>query len=312
MHDLIREHARALAGHDADRDQATERLLEYYQYTAARADAPITRQTRPAPAAAEGSVPAAVPTLANRVQALAWARAERPSLIATLDYATATGQHARVIGLTAGLAALLQSDGPWAEAITRHQAAIQAARHLGDWLGQANALHDLGDVRRLTDDYPAAARAQEQALGIYRDLGDRLGQANVLRELGAVRRLTGNYPAAAQALEQALGLYRDIGNRNGEAEALNEKGTLHRVSGDLAQAEGCHQQALDLARAIASSRNQAHALAGLGRCALAAGHATRAEALLRQALEIFQRIGTAEANDVARELTTFTEAWPPA
>jgi hypothetical protein len=83
MDDLIREYARALAGRaDADRDQATERLLEYYQYTAARADALITRQARPAPAAAEGPVPAAVPALANRVQALAWARAERPSLIA--------------------------------------------------------------------------------------------------------------------------------------------------------------------------------------------------------------------------------------
>jgi len=103
----------------------------------------------------------------------------------------------------------------------------------------------------------------------------------------------------------------DIGNRNGEAEALNDQGTLHRVSGDLAQAQRCHQRALDLARAIASSRNQAHALAGLGRCALAAGHATQAEALLRQALEIFQRIGAAEAHDVARELTAFTEAGPP-
>ena len=112
MHDLIREYARALAGRaDADRDQATERLLEYYQYTAARADALITRQAA-LPRPREGSVPAAVPALANRVQALAWARAERPCLIATLDYATATGQHARVIGLTAGLAALLQSDGP--------------------------------------------------------------------------------------------------------------------------------------------------------------------------------------------------------
>ena len=212
MHDLIREYARALAGRaDGDRDQATERLLEYYQYTAARADALITRQARPTSVAAEGPVPAAVPTLASREQALAWARAERPSLIAILDYATATGQHARVIGLTAGLAALLQSDGPWAEAIIRHQVAIQAARHLSDRLGQANALHDLGDVRRLTDDYPAAAQAQEQALGLYRDLGDRLGQANVLRELGAVRRLTGDYPAAAQAQEQALGLYRSVG-----------------------------------------------------------------------------------------------------
>jgi len=113
-------------------------------------------------------------------------------------------------------------------------------------------------------------------------------------------------------LEEALDIYRDIGNRNGEAEALNDTGALHRISGDLARAQRCHQQALDLARVIASSRNEAKALAGLGRCALAAGHSTQAGVLLRQALEIFRRIGAAEADDVARELTALTEASPPA
>ena len=42
MHDLIREHARALAGRldpDHDRDDAVIRLLDYYHHTAARADA---------------------------------------------------------------------------------------------------------------------------------------------------------------------------------------------------------------------------------------------------------------------------------
>ena len=171
LHDLIREHARALAGRldpDRDRDGAVARLLDYYQHTAARADALIARQARPAPAAADGTIPAAVPDLADREQALAWARAERASLLACLDHATATGQHARVIALTVGLAGLLRRDGPWADAITRHTAAIQAAWHLGDRLGQANALSDLGDVRQLTSDYPAAAQALEQALGIYR------------------------------------------------------------------------------------------------------------------------------------------------
>ena len=123
MHDLIREHARALAGRvdpDRDREQATDRLLDYYQHAAARAEALIARQTRPGPAAAPGAVLAAVPGLADGEQALAWARAERASLLACLDHATATGQHARVIALTAGLAGLLRRDGPWAEAITRH------------------------------------------------------------------------------------------------------------------------------------------------------------------------------------------------
>ena len=103
LHDLLREHARALAARDdpgPDRDQATARLLDYYQHTAARADALINRQTRPAPARADASQ-LAVPALAGQDQALAWARAERASLLACLDHATATGQHARVITLTA-------------------------------------------------------------------------------------------------------------------------------------------------------------------------------------------------------------------
>jgi tetratricopeptide (TPR) repeat protein len=114
--------------------------------------------------------------------------------------------------------------------------------------------------------------------------------------------MTGNFPAAAQAAEQALGIYRDLGDRGGEAEALNETGALHRVTGDLAQAEECHRMALDLAHAIASPLGEAHALAGLGRCALATGRGSKAETLLRQALEIFERIGAAEAPDLRAEL----------
>jgi tetratricopeptide (TPR) repeat protein len=472
LHDLIGEHARALADHadpDRDRDGAVARLLDYYQYAAARAGALIARRARPTPAAADGTVPAAVPTLADREQALAWARAERASLLACLDHATSTGQHARVFALTAGLAGLMRLDGPWAEAITRHTAAVQAARSLGDRLSEANALDDLGDVRVLAGEYPAAAQALEQALAIYRDLGDRLGQANALRDLASVRgaddypaaaqaleqalaiyrdlgdrlgqadaltwlgiqrMVTGDFPAAAQALEQALGIYHDLGDRLGEAgaltwlgdvrrvtgdyeaathalnqalaicrdlgdrdgqatalifigdlrrvtgdypaaaqaleralgifgdfghrdayayalaslgdvrratgdypaaaaaldqalaiagdigdrgsevEMLNMRGTLHRVSADLAQAEVCHQQARDLACAIGSPWDEAHALAGLGRCALAVGHTAEAEDKLRQALEIFQRIGVAEAADVAAELDALAEQEP--
>ena len=89
-------------------------------------------------------MPAAVPALADLEQALAWARAERASLLACLDYAAGAGQHARVVALTAGLSGLLLHDGPWADAVARHTAAVQAARQLGDQLGQANALSDLG------------------------------------------------------------------------------------------------------------------------------------------------------------------------
>lgn len=107
--------------------------------------------------------------------------------------------------------------------------------------------------------------------------------------------MTGDYPGAAQALEEALGILRDIGDRPGETEFLKEAGTLRRICGDLRQARSCHQDALKLARQIDSSWDEAHALAGLARCALAAGRAADAQADLRHAHERFQRIGAADA-----------------
>ena len=294
MHDLIREHARTLAGRldsDGDRDEATTRLLDYYQHTAARADALIARQTRPAPAAVDGTMPAAVPALASREQALAWARAERANLIACLDHATATGQHVRVTALTSGLAGLLRSDGPWAEAITRHTTAIQAARHLSDRLGQAGALNDLGHVRRMTGDYPAAGQVLEEALGIYRDLGDRLGQANALCDLGIARLATGDYPAGAQVLEQALDLYRDLRDRHGQARALLYLGAALRQRGDYPAAAQALEQALDVYRDIGDQLGQANALLYLGVVRrLTADYPAAAQAL-EQALDIYRDLG---------------------
>ena len=131
MHDLIRAHARALADHlepDDDRDQAMARLLDYYQYNAARADALIACQARPGPVPAVGG--ATRGSRAGRPGAgagLGPRRARQPAGPAWITPA-ATGQHARVTALTACLAGLLRSDGPWAEAVTRHMAAVQAAR----------------------------------------------------------------------------------------------------------------------------------------------------------------------------------------
>jgi tetratricopeptide (TPR) repeat protein/transcriptional regulator with XRE-family HTH domain len=295
LHDLIREHARALAERldpDRDRDAATSRLLDYYQHTAPRASALIMRQARPAPATAvSGAIPAAAPELADLEEALAWARAERASLLACLDYATRTGQHARVVALTVGIAGLLRRDGPRADAIPRHTAAIEAARRLGDRFGEANALNDLGDVRWLVGDYPAAAEALDRALVIYRDLGDRLGQANVLNYLGIVRCLTGDYPAAAQAQERALSLYRDLGDRRGQANTLNELGALWYVTGDYPAAAQALDRALGIYRDLGDGRGQANALNYLGVVRCLTGDYPAAAQAQEQALGICRDLG---------------------
>jgi tetratricopeptide (TPR) repeat protein/transcriptional regulator with XRE-family HTH domain len=294
MHDLIREHARALAGRldpDSERDEATARLLDYYQHTAALADTLLVGRAPTTPARMAGTTPAAVPALADPEQALAWARAERASLLACLDHATVTGQQARIIALTAGIAALLRHDGPWAEAITRHATALRAAQHLGDRPGQANALTNLADARRLTGDLPGAARDLEEALGIYRDPGDRPGQANALTNLGEVRLLTGDYPAAARDLEEALGMYRDLGDRPGQADALTRLGLLRLLTGDYPAAARDLEEALGMHRDLGHRRGQGHALTRLGIVRRLTGDLPGAARALEEALDILRGIG---------------------
>ncbi len=267
LHDLIHEHARALAGRldsDEDRNEATARLLDYYQHTAAAANSRITGRACPGRTADSAGSDAA-PILADTEQALAWARTERASLLACLDYATMAGQHGRVTALTAGLSGLLLRDGPWAEAAARQTVAVQAARYLDDRPVQANALNDLGDVQRLTNDYPAAVQAQQEALSIYRDLGDRLGQARALTGLGEVWYRTGEYPAAVQALQEALGICRDLGDRLGQARALICLGEVWRLTAsDYLAATRAMEQALAIYRDLGDLHGQARTLTWLG------------------------------------------------
>jgi class 3 adenylate cyclase/tetratricopeptide (TPR) repeat protein len=306
LHDLIREHARALADRidpEPDRDQATARLLDYYQYAAALADALVARQARPVPAHAAAVMSAAVPALAHREQALAWARAERANMIACLDHVTGTGQHARIIAFTAGLAGLLRQDGPWAEAITRHATAVRAARHLGDRLGQANILDSLGTVREQAGELQGAARAEEQALGIYRDIGDRLGEANALLVLGVVRQATGDLPGAVRDLGETLGIYQDIGNRLGQAIALTVLGDARQATGDFPGATRDLEEALAISSDIGHRSSRTDALRRMGKVRRLTGDLPGAARDLEEALAISRDMG-----DRAFEVEALNEA----
>ena len=335
LHDLIREHARALAATDdpSEQEAATSRVLDYYLRAAGIAEARLARQSRTrSDSLALASPPTAVPDLPDRARALAWARAERANLLACRDHAARTGQHARVVALTAAMAYLLQQDGPWTDAITCHTVGVTAAREVGDRLGQAGALGDLGEARRLTGDFQGAGQAHQEALGIYRDLGDRRGQANASRELGALwsltgdylgaiqtaeetlrifrnlgdrlfeagsllyiggaRGMTGDYPGATEALEEALAIVRDLGDRCDVAEVLRELRAVRRMAGDYPRAAQALEEALPICRDLGDRGREAATLNELGTLRRVRGSPERAGEYHRQALKLAREIGS--------------------
>ena len=303
MHDLIRRYLqdRVIADPAADGSQGLARLLDYYQYTATLAEGQLARQTRAAPAGHVAAPPVSVPGLPDSTHALMWVRAERANLLACLDLVTRTGQHARVVSLTAAVSSLLRNDGPWTDAISRHTVAAQAARHLGDQLGEANALYDLAVVRLLTGGVQDARSAFEAALGIYRDCCDRRGQANVLNCLGEVRNQTGDYSGAANALAEALGIYRELGDRLGQANALRNLGVVRYLTGDFPGAAGALAEALGICRELSDRQGQASVLTYLGIVRQMTGDLPGAVRALEPALDISRELG-----DRLRQAITLT------
>jgi hypothetical protein len=61
----------------------------------------------------------------------------------------------------------------------------------------------------MADDYASAAADDQQAPELCRNLGDRRGQAWALSGLGDVQRLTGDYPATTASFQQALAVNQD-------------------------------------------------------------------------------------------------------
>ena len=321
LHDLLREHARALVGRldtAADRDGALAGLLDYYQQASLLAEARLARQARPASAPAAASAAPTEPTaptaqadsaraapvpvtavLGDRPQALAWARSERANLLACLDHAAATGQTSRVIALTAGLASLLRQDGPWADAIAAQTAAARAAQRIGDRGAQANALSDLGIVSRLVSDFPGATKALAEALAIFREIDDKPGQANALNHLGKARQMTDDLPGATRDLEEALAISRAVDDRLGQAAALTNLGSLRRLITDYPGATRDLEEALSICRETGDRLGELAGLLYLAEVRVAAGDHQRAAQDLEQGLVIARetgnRLGTANA-----------------
>jgi tetratricopeptide (TPR) repeat protein len=167
---------------------------------------------------------------------------------------------------------------------------------------QANVLDILALARLSSGNHTDAARAVQESLDLYRDLDNRHGVANGVMRLGQVKLAAGDYQEARTAMEAALSAYRDLADRSGEAGALNELGVLYRRTGNLERARENHLRSAESAQQISCHWDEASAWAGLGRCDLAAGRTDAAVEHLRTALAIFQRIGAAEASEVAADL----------
>jgi tetratricopeptide (TPR) repeat protein/transcriptional regulator with XRE-family HTH domain len=312
LHDLLREHARALAAADkpAESDEAAGRLLDYYLHIALTAGRHFASWAsgyrRPPP----GRRPTHAPDVSTLGRAGGWLEAERANLHAAAGYAATQGRLKHATQIPAAVSGFLAVRGHWDQFAALLQAALAAAREAADRLGEADTLGALGVVQAKMGDYPAATASHQQALALARSASDRPAEAAALLGLGVVQLLAGDYPAAAASQQQSLALFRDLGDLDSQADALNSLGVVQHETGDYRAAAASQQQSLALCRDLGNLLGQAYALNDLGLVQQETGDYRAAAASHQQALTLLadlgERLGQAQALNSLGELATRT------
>ncbi len=343
-HDLLREYAADVSrgtDTDAQRYDATTRILDHYLHTGYAADQLLDPNRYPLalgpPAAGVAPEP-----LSRYEQAMSWFAAEHQAVLAALEYASRTGRDRHTWQLAWVLRDYLDRQGAWHQTAVVDQAALAATQRLGDRAAQAHTHVDLaishlrannvaaaephlragldlatqagdliGQARACSSiaacalrqrDLDTALRYAQRALDGYRDAGNLPRQARTLSNLAWIRTQLGDHHQALHLGEQALRLYEQIGDRDGAALIWDTLGHAHHQLGQTDQAIANYQRTVDQTRRLGLRYYEAAALARLADVQLTAGDRQAAGTAWRRALAIFDDLDHPDAAVVRTKL----------
>ncbi|MGP3959468.1 BTAD domain-containing putative transcriptional regulator [Nonomuraea sp. 3N208] len=200
------------------------------------------------------------------------------------------------------LAAALADLGRFDEAHRNLDAALE--RSQDDPAGQAWTHHFRNLVHGIQGREADALDAARRAHDLFEKLGDQIGQAIALTDLGFHHGRLGDHGHALDLCEQALVLHQKLGNRPHEAHTWSCLADTHLQLGDPAGAVSCYRQALDAFRELGDPYAEASTLAHLGACRHLAGDHAAAHEHWRHAHDLLGDLDPSTIDQIHTQLTT--------
>ncbi|WP_335987377.1 tetratricopeptide repeat protein [Glycomyces sp. MUSA5-2] len=256
LHDLLREHATALAERtdsEAERRKAMRRLLDHYTHTACPAAAMIR------PSIDELAIPLGVPSpgtapesLTEREAARAWFQAEHAGMAAVVLRQPAGELDVQVWQSGWALSGFYYVRGHMRDQVVLQLAALGAAERIGDSAAQVHS------HRVLAWSYTGLGRFEDSRAHLLRALRlavaaeDRIAQAATHHGLANLAALQGHHGAALEHSQWFLELSSSQGSRIGVSRALNAVGWYHAQLGEYKEAIEYCERALDACQAVES------------------------------------------------------------
>jgi len=180
--------------------------------------------------------------------------------------------------------------------------ALDEFRELGDRANEGMVLNGLAAMLEKQERYPEALAVALDALRMLKAAGHWWTQANLENGVGWLYAHLGQYDQALTHCQRALALHRDSGHRGGTADTLDSLGFVYLHLGDIDQAKAHYRKAIEAYRDIGAPFGEGNSLAGLGDALLAEGDPAGAGAVWREAVAILDRLPHPLADDVRARL----------
>ena len=193
-------------------------------------------------------------------------------------------------GLELGRAGVLYRQAHFEEAVEWAQRAVAHAEEAGDRSRQAHALYLLGGA--LSDVGRDGIPELEQAIAIYQELGDFVGAARSLNNIGVQRYAEGRWDESSEAYRSSREARQRGGDVVGAAIPMNNEAEVLSDQGHLEQAEPLFRNMVRICRAAGYTFGALVGLGNLARVAARSGRFEEAEALYEETLAGFRELGS--------------------
>lgn len=288
LHDLLRAYSRERALRELaqrERTHAIRRVLGWYLLAADAGRRAILPYSHAIPLV--GATTAAPPRFSAAEEAMAWYERERLNLLGALQQACDLGQYDIAWKLPVVADGFFELASYWTEWESIHREGLDAARAVGDILGEASNLLCLGDAHWRGNSLDSALDHYRRAVDLSRQIHDGWLEGFASRGVGLVHQERGQWAQAAGYFQEALGIFRAHGIRRGEGMSLLSLGKVRFAQADLDAAVDDCRQAIEIFTEIGDAWTQAWGMLPFGQALSGLGRLAEAEANYRRAASIF-------------------------
>jgi non-specific serine/threonine protein kinase len=200
---------------------------------------------------------------------------------------------------------LARHQGDYAFARSRFEESLALCRELGDALGSAIALNELGNIACFTHDFDRAAACAGEAQRLFGESGDLRGASMAANLLGIIAAQQEDYDLAGHWYEQSLEISRRVGDKRNMATALNNVGRVALLRGDPRRGRALMAEGLAIARELGDRVTVADLTHALGRLAQESGEDAAALRLYEESLSMHRELDARqEVADVLASLAS--------